>query len=147
MLLRARALAVRFELARGDGLETTGMFQRDDVAGALLHRCSDDVLVDLIARDQYRNFGAELLADRHDLRRIGGIRTDKRDQHVRTDLLKRIAKVVELPDPVASNRVACIAQGAVDGFDVVLMSRQDDHRHSALFGQRDSPGERLAVSG
>ena len=35
--------------------------------------------------------------------------------------------------------MAGVAQGAVDGFDVVLMTGQDDHRHGALFGQSDSP--------
>ena len=135
VLFSARAWRCASSSRADDGLQPAGVFQRHGVACALLHRCADDVLVDLIARDQHWHVGAELLADGHDFRRVGRVGADERDQHVRIDLRERVAQIVQLADPVAADRVAGVAQGAVDGFDVVLMTGQDDHRHGALFGQ------------
>lgn len=52
---------------------------------------------------------------------------------------ERVREVAEFPHPRAVNRLARVAQGAVDDLDGVLLPRQDDHWNGADFAQLPTP--------
>jgi hypothetical protein len=137
--VQCTCLAMCFELACDDCAQAGGRSQSHHIPRALLHGCGDDVLVHLIAGDEHRDARLGLSAHLHDLRRVGRVRTDEGDQHVRVRVLERLRQIRKLADPGAANRLAGIAQSAIDRFNVVLMAGQDDHGYGGLVSQANLP--------
>ena len=130
-----RALeAMRAQLAGRDRLQAAAVGERHHVLGARAHRLGDRGLVDLLAHDQHRHLGRGLLLDLHERGQVDAELVDEGDQHLGIELREGVRQVARVRQPGAVHRMAGLAQRAVDGLDVVLRPRHDDHRNGALFG-------------
>ena len=124
------------QLAGSDRLQAAAIRQRDHVLAAQPHRLGDRRLIDRPAHDEHRHARRVLLPHLHDGREIHAELFDEGNQHFRIELRQGIAQVAGIGQPGAVNRMARLAQSAVDRFDVVLRPRHHDHWNCTLFCQR-----------
>ena len=127
------------EFARGDGLQPAAGSQRHDVGGTELEATNEVGFGERIAHHEGRHTRSEtrtLLHRAVEFVRVG----DAEEQQLwRIGRAERVREVAELPHPRAVNRLARVAQGAVDDLDGVLLPRQDDHWNGADFAQFPTP--------
>ncbi len=95
----------------------------------------------MLAHDQHRHPRRALLFDLHERRQIDAELLDERDQHLGVELCEGIPEVAGIRQPRAMHRVAGAAQRAVDGLDVVLRPRHDDHWNCPLFAHGSKSSE------
>ena len=122
----------RAQLALGDAAQALGLAERDEILRAGEQRLGDVGFLRGLADDDERHGARGLLLDLGDLadRRRQAVREEA--QELRRMVVDRARERVDLRDPVATDRVAAIAQRAVDELDVVFATAEHDERYRGL---------------
>ena len=122
----------RPQLALGHAAQPLGLAERYQVLRAGEQRLGDVGFLRGVADDQERHGAGGLLLDLRDL-------TDRRRQAVGEEaqqlggvIVDRARQRVDLRDPMATDRVAAVAQRAVDELDVVFATAEHDERYRGL---------------
>jgi hypothetical protein len=129
----------RVELARGDGLQASACCQGDHVARAKFQPAHEVGFGDRIAHHERRHTRGETLTLCHGIFQFLRVRDAEEQQLWCVRRRERVGEIREVSHPRAMHGLARVAQGAVDGFDGVLLPRQDDHRNRTGFGQNPTP--------
>ena len=110
------------QLAGGHRLQTAAIGQRHHVLCSHAHGLGDRRLIDVFAHDQHRHFRSALSLDLHDRAQVDAGLVGERHQHLRVELRQGVPQIAGVGQPGAMDRMAGLAQGTVDRFDVVLRS-------------------------
>ena len=131
--------AIGPQLTRGHRLQAAAVGERDHVLRTETHGLGDGVFIDVFAHDEHRHFRRVLLPDLHHRFEIDFQLFDERDQHLWIELGQGIAQIACVGQPGAMHRMAAVAQGTVDRFDVVLRRRHHDHGNGTQVWHCRSP--------